>query len=167
MIRDSDRQVVERLKRSFILHGVPLDQTIVFGSRARGDADPDSDLDVLVLVKYVDPSLVLLYAMHRRDRFPSVQACASSGRFGQWSQEAGGKRMGPSGKKIGNAPLTRHGALHSPGTWRANRQTCVGPPQGWPSGPGHHVRTPDLRLTAPAPGSGKKRKSRSQGECVS
>jgi uncharacterized protein len=56
MIRDSDRQVVERLKRSFIMHGVPLDQTIVFGSRARGDADPDSDLDVLVLVKYVDPA---------------------------------------------------------------------------------------------------------------
>ena len=57
MIRDCDRQVVERLKCSFIMHGVPLDQTIVFGSRARGDADPDSDLDVLVLVKYVDPAI--------------------------------------------------------------------------------------------------------------
>jgi predicted nucleotidyltransferase len=57
MIRDDDRQVVERLKRSFILHGVPLDQTIVFGSRVRGDVDADSDLDVLVLVQYVNPEI--------------------------------------------------------------------------------------------------------------
>jgi hypothetical protein len=32
-----------------IKHGVPLYKTIVFGSRARGEAEPDSDLDVLVV----------------------------------------------------------------------------------------------------------------------
>jgi hypothetical protein len=29
---------------------VPLDRMILFGSRARGDADPDSDMDVLVVL---------------------------------------------------------------------------------------------------------------------
>ena len=29
---------------------LPLDRMILFGSRARGDADPDSDMDVLVVL---------------------------------------------------------------------------------------------------------------------
>jgi UTP:GlnB (protein PII) uridylyltransferase len=37
--------------------GVPFYQTIVFGSRARGDAQPDSDLDILVLVEYLTPAI--------------------------------------------------------------------------------------------------------------
>jgi uncharacterized protein len=57
MIKDSDRTVVERFKRSMIEHGVPLSKIIVFGSRARGDAKPDSDLDVLVLVEHLPPSM--------------------------------------------------------------------------------------------------------------
>ena len=50
-------------------------------------------------------SLVLLYEIHRIDRFPSVQAFASYARLVKCSQESGGKRVGPSGKKIGHAHL--------------------------------------------------------------
>jgi transposase len=51
-------------------------------------------------------SLVLLYELHRIERFPSVQDCASSCRLVQCSKESGGKRVGTSGQKIGTAHLT-------------------------------------------------------------
>ena len=57
MIKDSDRTLIERFKQLLIERRVPLYKTIVFGSRARGDAGPDSDLDVLVLVEYLDPTM--------------------------------------------------------------------------------------------------------------
>jgi len=47
---------------------------------------------------------VLLYASHRIDRFPSGQAFASYARLVKCSHESGGKRLGTSGKTIGNAP---------------------------------------------------------------
>lgn len=50
-------------------------------------------------------SLVLLYEIQRSDRFPSVQAFASYARLVTCSKESGGKRLGTSGKKIGNAHL--------------------------------------------------------------
>ena len=49
--------------------------------------------------------LVLLYESHRIDRFPSGQEFASYARLVNCSKEAGGKRLGTSGKKIGNAHL--------------------------------------------------------------
>jgi transposase len=51
-------------------------------------------------------SLVLLYEIHRIERFPSVQEFASYGRLVKCSKESGGKRLGTSGTKIGNAHLT-------------------------------------------------------------
>ena len=54
MIRKADWRLAERLKGSLLEHHVPLYKLIVFGSRARGDAGPESDLDVLVLVEHVD-----------------------------------------------------------------------------------------------------------------
>lgn len=50
-------------------------------------------------------SLVLLYDIHRIDRFPSVQEFASYCRLVTCSKASGGQRLGTSGKKIGNAHL--------------------------------------------------------------
>jgi predicted nucleotidyltransferase len=44
-----DREILNRLK-SLLQKRVNLHQLILFGSRARGDADPDSDMDVLVIL---------------------------------------------------------------------------------------------------------------------
>jgi predicted nucleotidyltransferase len=57
MIDEVDRNLVERFKRLMIERGVPLYKTIVFGSRARGERDPESDLDILVLVESLDFSI--------------------------------------------------------------------------------------------------------------
>ena len=57
MLQDADRQLSERFKGSLIEHGVPVYKTIVFGSRARGDAETDADLDVLVLVEHLHPTI--------------------------------------------------------------------------------------------------------------
>jgi len=51
-------------------------------------------------------ALVLLYEIHDIDRFPTVQAFASSARLVKCAKESAGKRHGSSGAKIGNAHLT-------------------------------------------------------------
>ena len=81
----------------------------------------DLELFILKTAKHHDPhtlyllqtvpgigkmlSLVLLYEIHQIDRFPSVQEFASYCRLVKCSKESGGKRLGTSGKKIGNAHL--------------------------------------------------------------
>jgi transposase len=50
-------------------------------------------------------SLVLLYEIHDIRRFPTVQNFASYARLIKCSKESGGKRLGTSGSKIGNAHL--------------------------------------------------------------
>ena len=81
----------------------------------------DLELFILKTAKYHDPhtlyllqtvpgigkilSLVLLYEIHHIERFPSVQEFASYCRLVKCSKESGGKRLGTSGKKIGNAHL--------------------------------------------------------------
>ena len=49
--------------------------------------------------------LVLLDDIHHIDRFPRMQACASSGRLVQCAKESNGKRSGTSGATIGHAHL--------------------------------------------------------------
>ena len=55
--------MVERFKQLMCEHRVPWYQTIVFGSRVRGDARPDSDLDVLVLVEHLTPAIRKLISL--------------------------------------------------------------------------------------------------------
>jgi transposase len=50
-------------------------------------------------------SLVLLYDIHDIDRFPTGQDFVSSCRLVKCAKESAGKRLGTSGKKIGNAHL--------------------------------------------------------------
>jgi transposase len=50
-------------------------------------------------------SLVRLYDIHDIDRFPRVQDFVSYGRLVKCAKESAGKRLGTSGKNIGNAHL--------------------------------------------------------------
>jgi predicted nucleotidyltransferase len=50
MLTETDHKIAERLKAMMIKRGLPIEEVIVFGSRARGDFEEDSDLDVLVVV---------------------------------------------------------------------------------------------------------------------
>jgi predicted nucleotidyltransferase len=54
MLAERDRLVVERFKRLMLERGVPLHGTVLFGSRARGESEWDSDYDVLVVVKHLE-----------------------------------------------------------------------------------------------------------------
>jgi len=65
---------------------------------------------------------VVLYDIHRIDRFPSGQDFASSCRLVQGSQESGGKRVGTSGKTIGHAHRTWAFAEAATLFWRTNPQ---------------------------------------------
>jgi transposase len=51
-------------------------------------------------------SRVLRYDIHQIDRFPRVQACASSCRLVTCAKASAGKRSGTSGTTIGHAHLT-------------------------------------------------------------
>lgn len=57
MVSELDRRVVQRFKGLMVARGVPLHATILFGSRARGDDDPDADYDVLVIVDHLDRTI--------------------------------------------------------------------------------------------------------------
>lgn len=48
-----DIEIIERLKL-LISERVKVHEIKVFGSRARGDATPESDLDVFIVVDYLD-----------------------------------------------------------------------------------------------------------------
>jgi predicted nucleotidyltransferase len=56
MLTETDRLVVREFQRRLEALAIVLDLR-VFGSRARGDAAPDSDLDVFIELEACDPEL--------------------------------------------------------------------------------------------------------------
>ena len=55
-MQEKDLRVIEKFK-SLVSQKVKVLEIRVFGSRAREDASPESDLDVLVVVDYLDHSI--------------------------------------------------------------------------------------------------------------
>jgi predicted nucleotidyltransferase len=45
----TERKVIESFRR-LLARKLSVDQIVLFGSRARGDAAPDSDMDILVVI---------------------------------------------------------------------------------------------------------------------
>jgi len=52
-----DYRIVGRFKQKLLENHIPIREMIAFGSRARGDAGPDSDLDVLTLLDWTSSEL--------------------------------------------------------------------------------------------------------------
>lgn len=52
-MQDKERKIVEKFKQ-LVSQKVKVHDVRVFGSRARGDAPEESDLDVLIVVDYLD-----------------------------------------------------------------------------------------------------------------
>jgi predicted nucleotidyltransferase len=55
-------EIVEEMTRRVVARFDPL-QVILFGSRARGDADEDSDVDLLVVFPHVENSRTMAVAI--------------------------------------------------------------------------------------------------------
>lgn len=55
-VTKKDTKIAKQLKE-WLLKEVPLVDIIVFGSRARGDDEPDSDMDVFIEIERIDPQI--------------------------------------------------------------------------------------------------------------
>jgi predicted nucleotidyltransferase len=57
-LTDTERQALDALvQRLYTRYHSQIQSVVLFGSKARGDASPDSDIDVLVVLTNDDPDL--------------------------------------------------------------------------------------------------------------
>ncbi|MBI3249135.1 MAG: nucleotidyltransferase domain-containing protein [Deltaproteobacteria bacterium] len=54
MLAMQDKLLLEHFKNLLLENGIPLQSLVLFGSRARGEAEAESDYDVLVVVERID-----------------------------------------------------------------------------------------------------------------
>ncbi len=52
-----DLEIAVRFKKQLLENQIPVVKTVVFGSRARGDADIESDLDIFVILDHSTPTI--------------------------------------------------------------------------------------------------------------
>ena len=57
MLGESDKRLAEEFRQLLLKSGGPLARLIVYGSRARGAAGTESDLDTLMVVECLDPEI--------------------------------------------------------------------------------------------------------------
>jgi predicted nucleotidyltransferase len=55
MVEKSIVEVVRRYINAVEESGIPVDDAVVYGSHARGEATPDSDIDLVVISSLFDP----------------------------------------------------------------------------------------------------------------
>jgi len=49
VLNDTPERLIDRFRQALVAHHIPVDQLIIFGSYARGNPKPWSDLDVCVV----------------------------------------------------------------------------------------------------------------------
>ncbi len=60
MLSERDRGIAQEFKEKLLANKVPLQEIKAFGSRARGDFSPESDLDLWLLLRETSPEIEAL-----------------------------------------------------------------------------------------------------------
>jgi len=56
MLTASDQKIARQFRRK-LTQQLPIERLLIYGSRARGDATPESDLDVFIQISPITPAI--------------------------------------------------------------------------------------------------------------